>query len=427
MEDLNLWFKGLLFLALLACSALFASSEVAIFGLSREEQEKLKERKDKSAHTLRRLLSASHQTLITILTGNVAVNIACASIAAIMVTEICRHYEVSQAWGIFWSIVAVTGILLVLGEITPKVIALRNPLPLALKVAIPVMVIKIILYPIVIFFTAITDVVTKLTGAHRIRLTYSTDELMTLVEAGEESGQLEETEREMISSIFEFGETLVKEIMVPRTDMKMIQLGVSLQEITEEVREWGFSRYPVFQDNLDNIVGMLYAKDLITYIRGDKSDFDLHKILRPAYFIPENKEISELLKEFQKNKVHLAIVVDEYGGTAGLVTLEDVLEEIVGEIQDEYDQEAPEYVRDSYGAIDANAKMAIKDVNEVIGSDVIPTDGDFETLGGFIYDLTGRIPVLGESSEYGAFRFTVSEVEGQRIKRIKIERKDVSS
>jgi putative hemolysin len=231
----------------------------------------------------------------------------------------------------------------------------------------------------------------------------------------------------MISSIFEFGETLVKEIMVPRTDMKMIQLGVSLQEITEEVREWGFSRYPVFQDNLDNIVGMLYAKDLITYIRGDKSDFDLHKILRPAYFIPENKEISELLKEFQKNKVHLAIVVDEYGGTAGLVTLEDVLEEIVGEIQDEYDQEAPEYVRDSYGAIDANAKMAIKDVNEVIGSDVIPTDGDFETLGGFIYDLTGRIPVLGESSEYGAFRFTVSEVEGQRIKRIKIERKDVSS
>jgi putative hemolysin len=287
--------------------------------------------------------------------------------------------------------------------------------------------VKIILYPIVILFNAITDLITKLAGAQRMRLTYSTDELLTLVEAGEESGQLEETEREMISSIFEFGETLVKEIMVPRTDMKMIEIGASLKDITEEIKEWGFSRYPVFRENRDNIVGLLYAKDLISFVRGDKSDFDLNNILRPAYFVPENKEISDLLKEFQRDKVHLAVVVDEYGGTAGLITLEDILEEIVGEIQDEYDQEAPQYTHDSSGAIEANAKMSIEDVNELLGSNLLPTDRDFETLGGFIYDLTGHIPVLGESSDYGQFRFTVSEVERQRIKRIRIEKKDVSS
>lgn len=425
MDEIDLWIKTILFLVLIFLSAFFSASEVAIFGLSRRDEEELKEREDQASRKLSALLTASQKTLITILTGNNAVNVAAASLAAIITTNICTIYRLPHSLGIIVEIVVVTGVLLILGEITPKIFALQNPRVLALKVAGPITVVKTLLYPAVAFFAAITDFFTRLVGVEKIRLTYSPDELKTLVEISEEKGHLEESEREMISSIFEFGDTLVKEIMIPRTDMKMVEVGTTLEEIVDNIKEWGFSRYPVFQETRDNVVGVLYAKDLLPYIGGGQKGFDILKLKREAYFVPENKEISELLREFQVNKIHLAVVVDEYGGTAGIVTLEDILEEIVGEIQDEYDQESSLYTRYSDDSIIADARMTIEDVNEALEEDVIPVDGDYETLGGFVYDLLGKIPSENESGEYDDYEFTVLEIDGQRLKQIRIIKKRV--
>ena len=427
MEEIGFyfWAKVLLFFILLVFSAFFSGSEVAVFGLSPRDKDVIKEGKAGSDRRLRKLIDSPKRTLITILTGNNAVNIAAASVAALVTKDICDFFELNSSLGIVIEIVVVTGLILILSEITPKIIALRNPLLISRKAAGFLIGLKFLLYPVVVFFSSITEMFARILGIEQMRLTYSTDELKTLVEVSEERGQLEESEKEMITSIFEFGETLVKEIMVPRTDMQTIGMGYSLKEIIDNIKEWGFSRYPVFQDNRDNIIGILYAKDLLPYLRGVKEDFDLTKVKRQAYFVPENKEIAELLREFQKNKIHLAVVIDEYGGTAGLVTLEDILEEIVGEIQDEYDREAPLYVRESSDVITADARMDIEDVNEILGGEIIPTEGDFETLGGFIYDLTGRIPSENEGIEHGEYLFIIKEVDGQRLTSIRIEKKGV--
>jgi putative hemolysin len=229
----------------------------------------------------------------------------------------------------------------------------------------------------------------------------------------------------MISSIFTFGDTLVKEIMVPRTDVSMVDVETPIDELIDFIKASGYTRYPVYRESRDEIIGFLYAKDLLRFLSEDKRQFNLQSILRDPYFVPENKEISALLKEFQKNKIHAAVVVDEYGGTAGLVTLEDILEEIVGEIQDEYDEESPLFTRISPNIIIADAKLPIDKINELLETTLLPENGDFETLGGFIYDHTGRIPEVNEAFEFKNFKFTVVEVEGQRLKKIRIEEMNV--
>lgn len=425
MDDIDLWVKTLLFILLLVLSAFFSGSEVAIFGLSRREQDEIKERTDGASRKLKRLLESPQQTLITILTGNNAVNIAAASIAALLASDISRIYKIPQVWALMIEVAVVACLILILSEITPKIFALRNPRLVSLRVAAPLSFIRLLLYPIVAFFTAITDFFTRMLGVEKLRLEYSTEELKTLVEVSEEKGQLEETEKEMITSIFEFGDTLVKEIMIPRTDMHMLSAESNLAEIVEYISQVGNSRYPVFREDRDNVVGFLYAKDLLYYIRENTGEFNIEKVLRPPNFVPENKVIADLLREFQKDKIHIAVVVDEYGGTAGLVTLEDILEEIVGEIQDEYDQESPLFSRIDSDTITADARISIDDVNEVIGQDLISDDEDYETLGGFIYHQTGRIPSENETIEFGEFKFTVIEIEGQRLKKIRIEKKSV--
>lgn len=425
MDEIDLWAETLIFILLVVLSAFFSGSEVAIFGLSRKDKEEIKEREGGSARILKKLLDAPQQTLVAILTGNNLVNIAAASVAALMAADVCHIYAIPEFWGVIIEIAVVTVVILILSEITPKIIALRNPLVISLKVATLISIVKLLLYPVVALFTAITDFAVRILGVERIRLLYTTEELKTLVEVSEEKGELEESEREMISSIFTFGDTLVKEIMVPRTDVSMVGVDTSLPDLIENIKNMGYTRYPVFRENQDEIVGFLYAKDLLPYLREERGDFKLETILREPYFVPENKEIAELLKEFQRNKIHVAVVVDEYGGTAGLVTLEDILEEIVGEIQDEYDQEAPLYTRISPDVIVADARLPIDEANELLGVDLIPEDGDYETLGGFIYDQTGHIPSENEWIEYEGYKFVVVEVEGQRLKKIRIEKEGV--
>ncbi len=236
---------------------------------------------------------------------------------------------------------------------------------------------------------------------------------------GAPEADLEETEREMIHSIFEFGETTVKEIMVPRIDMVCCRVDFSLKQIKDLVKKEGHSRFPLYEDNIDNIVGILNVKDLFLEKTKKSEKPNLNKIARKAYFIPEGKKIDELLAEMKKNKTHIAIVVDEYGGTAGLVTMEDILEEIVGEIQDEYDLTEEEMVR----KIDAenfrvSAKLSIEDLNEVMGASL--PEKEFETVGGYIYDLVGSVPEQGKVLESNGLKFTVEKVVGQRIETVKV-------
>ena len=238
---------------------------------------------------------------------------------------------------------------------------------------------------------------------------------------------LEETEKRMIHILFEFGETTVKEIMVPRIDMVCCRINFNLEKIKHLVKKEGHSRFPLYKDNIDNIVGILNVKDLFLQKIKKKEKLDLTRIARKAYFIPESKKIDQLLAEMKKEKTHIAIVVDEYGGTAGLVTMEDILEEIVGEIQDEYDLAEEEMVRkideESYRV---SAKLSIEDLNEALGSCL--AEKEFETVGGYIYDLVGSVPQEGKVLQSEGLEFTVEKVSGQRIETVKVTRlkKEVS-
>jgi len=245
------------------------------------------------------------------------------------------------------------------------------------------------------------------------------EELPSLKEEGREIEELEEEEREMIQGIFEFADTTVKEVMVPRIDVISANLENSVEEVLELIVKYGHSRIPLYDRKIDNIVGIIYAKDLLQNLYQKGKDFQLRKVARKAYFVPESKGINELLREFKKKKIHMAVVVDEYGGTAGLVTLEDLLEEIVGEIQDEYDREEQLVTPLTEGTFTVGAMVSIDDLNEQLEID-LPTE-DYETLGGFLYDLADSIPQEGTQLAYEGIKFLITEVKGQRITKIELK------
>jgi len=238
---------------------------------------------------------------------------------------------------------------------------------------------------------------------------------------GDKMENLEEDEKKMIHSIFELGRTLAKEIMIPRIDMICVEEGESLDTVKELVKKYGHSRIPIFRESIDQIIGILHVKDLFVEERKDLEKMDLTKAAHKPFFIPEDKKIDELLQEMRKEKQHVAIVVDEYGGTAGLVTLEDILEEIVGEIEDEHDRVEPVVQKISEGEYKVAAQVTIRDLNEALKSDL--PEKEFETLGGLIYDLVGGVPEEGKTIEYKGLSFQVEKVKGQRIVRVKVKRK----
>jgi CBS domain containing-hemolysin-like protein len=246
------------------------------------------------------------------------------------------------------------------------------------------------------------------------------EEILTLVDAGEEEGVIEQDEKEMIASIFKLDNTLVREVMVPRIDMVALQAETPLKDALDVVIAAGHSRIPVYKENIDNIAGLLYAKDLLEVWRDEQDNVDLAAILRAPLFVPETKKLDDLLEELQQMKVHLAVVVDEYGGTAGIVTIEDIVEEIVGEIQDEYDAEEAIYKAIGDDEFEVDARIDIDDLNQMLGSD-LPTElGD--TLGGFIYSQLGKVPSPGEEVLADGLQIEVLSVDEQRIDKVRIRR-----
>jgi gliding motility-associated protein GldE len=407
----------------LAFSAFFSSTETAFFSLTQSVIADLKEAKDRRSRRVARLLDKPKELLITILTCNALVNVAIAVIAAYLAIQIALKAGFPTFLSLIIEILLVTGVILILGEIAPKIVALKYARAWALWTAMPIDLIRRILLPITGLLNLMSSGLSRAIGVERERFALSEDEIKTLVEVSEEHGALEQDEKEMIQGIFEISQTTVKEIMVPRVDISCLPNTATAHDVIQMVKEKGHSRLPIYNENLDNIAGLIHVKDLLSHIENGDRQIDLADILRPAAFVPEGKKIDDLLRQFQKDKSHMAIVVDEYGGTAGLVTLEDVLEEIVGEIQDEYDREVPLAQRVDDATLVADAKINISELNEYLGSESIPETEDYETLGGFIFARIGELPRPGEIVDYGNFRFKVEELSGNRIGRIRIEKR----
>lgn len=271
-------------------------------------------------------------------------------------------------------------------------------------------------------FVTILRVTANRFGIKRAIPYLTVEELMAIVEAGEEEGEFEEEEREMIHSIFELGDTTVREVMVPRVDMISVEKDSPLSEVLLKITEGGHSRIPVYEESVDKIIGVVYAKDLLRIAREDKWEMPAFEVMRDAFFVPEGKPVDDLLREFRMEKVHLAVVVDEYGGTAGLVTLEDVIEEIVGEIQDEYDDEAPLFEEAGPDSARVDARISLEQLNKLFDLS-LPNDDRHDTLGGYIYTLVERVPAEGETVSDDKLDFTVESTDRQRISIVRIQKR----
>ena len=335
---------------------------------------------------------------------------------------------VPQVWTVSSALVEL-GILLLAAVIVfwlewaVEVMVTHQPEAWAMRLAPYVRTIAVILSPLLLLPLAFGR---RKGEAQEPISTVTEEELKSMVDAGHEGGVLEGDERQMIYSIFELGDTLVREIMLPRIYINALDISTPLQEAVDVLIQSGHSRMPVYQESVDNILGLLYAKDLLkVWRKGDQIE-SLRSLLRPATFVPEAKKVDDLLEEMQEGHVHMAMVVDEYGGIAGLVTLEDIFEEIVGEIQDEYDQseEAP-YIQVGEGEYVFLGRVDLKDFNEVMGSQ-LPTE-ETESLGGFIYEQVGRVPTSGESLQVGDINLTIEQVTGRRIRKVRAKKYPVEA
>jgi len=409
------------FIILLAFSAFFSGSETAYFSLSPAQLEKFKKSKNPAANRVNRLMAWPRQLLITIVIGNTMVNIAIASLAAILMTNLGRKLDFNEILVILVDVLIVTFVILILSEILPKVIAVRSAETFSQRSSFILSIFYYAFYPVTYSLSRFTQFMQHQTGFSEDKTFLTEEELRTLAEVGEEKGTLHKDEKEMIHSIFEFGETTVKEIMVPRTDMVVISTDTTLSQLMELVKTKLHSRIPVFKDRLENVIGILYVKDLLpTLTKRRRERINLEKLVRPAYFVPEQKKIDELLKEFQEQHIHMALVVDEYGGISGLVTLEDIIEEIVGEIQDEYDKEMPLYKILDERTYIVDGRMQLDEVNEELGLN-LPTEEGVETISGFILKLLGALPKEKQEVMYEDKRFIVEKINRNRILKVRIE------
>ncbi|HPO81931.1 MAG TPA: hemolysin family protein [bacterium] len=403
-------------------SAYFMSSETAITAVSKVKLKQLENEGDVRAKRLNNLLEDSTRLLSTILFGN---NIAQNALAALVTTASFRWLNragLSAGWAIPLSTIVTTFLILVFAEVTPKSYAFQRAEKIALFTAVPMSVIHRLFSPFAIGITAIANSILRLFGLSLVNPEpfVIEDEIKTLVDLGEEEGVIEEEEKEIIEGVFEFSETLAREVMVPRVDIVALDVNSSFDEAIDTINMSGHSRIPVYDETIDNIVGIIYAKDLLKFF-GSKNPPPLRSIMRAPYYVPETKPIDELFREMRAQKVHMAIIIDEYGGTAGLVTIEDILEELVGEIMDEYDiNEEAMIERVALDEIIVDGRMNLEELNEILGVELPAEETD--TLAGFVYDHISHIPKPGEEFEYNGVIIRVEEVRGRRITKLRIKK-----
>jgi len=410
--------SGLLVLmVLLGLSALVSGSEVALFSLEPKEIETLKSNKKRSAQQILKLLSDPEQLLASILVGNNFINIAIVLLASHISSSLISFGDAKTFEFIFQTVI-ITFLLLLFGEIIPKVYAAHYPKNFAIKIAPFIAVLGKITKPINYILIHSTSFVNKRMSKHRRVL--SIDEISKALKLANHEDLSDD--KEILEGIVKFGSKSVSEIMHSRLDMVVADFGSNFSEVLEIIRTAGYSRIPVFSGTLDQIKGVLYIKDLLPHLTKGAT-FKWQTLIRAPFFIPETKKIDDLLEEFQKSKVHLAIVVDEFGGTAGLVTLEDILEEIVGDIADEFDVEEKFYTRLAPNEYLFDGKTLLNDFYKVVDCDddvFEEIKGDADTLAGLILELTGEFPELHEKVPCKNFIFQIEALDRRRIKEIKV-------
>lgn len=403
----------ILFIVLLALSAFFSGAEAAFFSLK-----KSKKKQQLISSQVWNLLSNPRRLLITILTGNTIVNTILAFFAAIITADIAGNTGVSIPLFLIIETIILSIVILLVSEITPKILAIRNSAVFAGKVALPIKIVSTFLFPLAALLYNFTRLITSWIPHKEEELFDSEEELKTLADLGADRGTLREEERRMIKSVFDLDETAVREIMVPRIDIVSIEQNTSLKNAISVIRENRLSKFPIYEDNIDRIRGILYAKDVLPYInREDINEIKVTSLIRQPFFVPETKQIDDLLKDFQERRENIAIVVDEYGGTAGLVTVEDIVEEVVGEIQDEFDKEDQLLHPLGRGKWLIDAKTTINDLIEIIPIK-FPDEREYDTLGGFLFEQFGDIPQMGDRTEYGGFSFKVGSLAENRILKV---------
>lgn len=403
---------------LLACSAIIAAAEVSFFSLAPADFEFLEQDKSTAAQKLVQIIDKPKSLIATIVLSHNLVNIGVVIISEMIFDQ---HFDFTDnpLMGFIYEVVIVTFVILLIGEVIPKIFASKNPRNLALKMIHIFDITQKILWPFVWILVTIASAFDKRIKQKTPDL--SVDQLSQALELTS-SEHTPEEERKILQGIVEFGNTEVSQIMKPRIDVVAFDENTPFLEVIELIIKNGFSRVPVYRETLDNVIGVLFIKDLIAHLDKDNS-FNWQSLLRPAFFVPESKKIDDLMKEFQSKKIHLAIVVDEYGGTNGIVTLEDVIEEVIGEINDEFDVEELVYSKLDDSNYVFEAKIPLNDLYRVLNIDgqvFEDKKGESDTLAGFILELCGKIPLKNEKISFDNYVFTVESVDKRRIKRIKL-------
>ncbi|MEY4046297.1 MAG: hypothetical protein RIR19_766 [Chloroflexota bacterium] len=419
-----------LILLLILLNGFFVATEIAFVTVRRSRIDQLAEEGDRRAQRAQRLLRdpgrflAVIQVAITFL-GALASAVAAVEIVQLIVAPLAAFEfigESAPAVAILVVTLAVALVQIVLGELIPKGFALANPDRMALLSAAPITLFSRAVSPLVAVLVFVTKLISKPFGIDPTRSPeLSAAEIRLIVEQGSQQGVIEAEEEQMIGAVMSLGDSKLHEVMVPRIDIVAIDKSATFDEAVEIVLKEGHSRTPLYEESIDHVVGILYAKDLLRIIAAGGPRPRLVDIMRPALFAPESQSVDDLLHELQRRKVHMAIVLDEYGGTAGLVTIEDLLEEIVGEIQDEFDEEEPMRVEVAPGEVLLDGRADIDQLTELIDPPLeLEDDEEYDTLGGFVYHRIGRVPVVGDAIDVAPFSIAVLKVAGRRVGKVRV-------
>lgn len=420
MSDSHILYLVLFFVCLLF-SAFFSSSETAFISLQRMRLRHLATTKGEqglAARQVAEMTEKPERLLTTILLGNNLVNVGAAALATIVAASV-----LTDAQAVVVTTLGVATTVLIFGEVFPKVAATRYGERLALLYAAPMKILITVLMPLATVFMWIGDLLARMVGASpRQQTLTSEEEIRTALSVGVEEGTIVEAEAEMLERVFRFGDRQVAEVMMPRPDITWVEKGTTFSDFLSIYAQTPHSRFPVYQDTIDSVVGVLWIKDvLMSQAEGIfAEDKVIDELVRPAYFVPESKPIAELFSELQKSGNHIAVVVDEFGGTAGLVTMEQLLEEIVGELGDELAKRRKSYEPMGENSFQIDGAMRIEEANEKL--ELALPDGDYETVAGFVLNLLGHIPKEGEQLKYEKLKFVVTEMKGVKVEKILVTR-----
>ncbi len=414
---------SIVLLFLLLMSALISGSEAAFFSLSPNDKEKLKDDESKKASFVTKLLRAPKELLATILITNNFVNVGIVILSSALLNKLYGNTEINEGLRFLLEAILITLVLLLLGEVIPKIYATKNALGFSKMMSSLLFILNKIPPISWIRFLLVkgSELIQRKFKSGTIDI--SSDELEAALALTKESS-IEDEEHKILEGIVNFGKTEVRQIMKPRMDVKAIEKDTSFEDVMKIILECGHSRIPVYEESFDKVIGILFIKDLLPFIGNDKS-VDWLSLIRPPFFVPENKKIDDLLKEFQEKKVHIALVADEYGGTNGIITLEDILEEIVGDITDEFDNDRLEYTKIDENTYLFEGKTALIDFIKVLDINEKEFDSkNAETLGGFIVEEAGKILMNNEYIEVGNLKLIIESSDKRRIKMVKVIRKE---